>query len=365
LVWGAYLAIPAVLLYYARRRPSVPFRHLFWLFGTFILACGMTHFMGWFVTINPVYRLDGLIKLLTGIVSWATVAALFFVAPRALALRMPEELEAEIEERKQAETELATMNRRLEERTDQLKGALEELEGFCYNISHDLRTPLRGIVGHSRIVIEDSADRLDERSRGHLERLGVAANKMGKLIDDLLEFARLGRGDLADQSVDFSSLATDVATVCCAESGANISVQPGIATQGDAQLLRIVLQNLIENACKYVVPGEKAQVKVGMKEIEGVSVFFVKDMGIGFEMQYAERILQPFQRLHRDEEYPGTGIGLANVKRIVERHGGELWCESIPDEGATFYFTLGEPRPGPKPQSQLAKPTDASEHASE
>jgi light-regulated signal transduction histidine kinase (bacteriophytochrome) len=342
LVWGAYLAIPAVLLFYARKRPNVPFKHLFALFGTFILACGTTHFMGWLVTYNPIYRLDGVIKLFTGLVSWATVIALFYVTPRALSMRMPEELEAEIEDRKKAQTELAFMNERLEERTDQLKGALTELEGFCYNISHDLRTPLRGIVGHSRIVIEDAGQRLDETSREHLERLGLAANKMGSLIDDLLEFARLGRGELLTQEVDMTALAEEASALYVKEHNA-ISIQAGMRAHGDPQLLRIVFQNLVDNACKYVAPGEHGRVKIGVKSENGEQIFFVKDMGIGFDMQYAEKIVQPFQRLHRDEEYPGTGIGLANVKRIIDRHGGRLWCESSLDEGSTFYFTLAGP----------------------
>lgn len=347
-MWGAYLAIPAVLLYYARRRPHVPFKHIFWLFGAFILACGATHFMGYLVTINPMYRLDGAIKLLTGVISWATVVALVFIAPRAMAMRMPEELEAEIEDRKLAQEELATMNQRLEERTLQLNSALAELEGFCYNISHDLRTPLRGIVGHSRIVIEDSGDQLDEEGRQHLERLSQAATKMGALIDDLLQFARLGRGAVSPQTIDLSSLAADVAAGLDSQYKAEITIQPGMKAQGDYQLLRIALENLIQNACKYVAPGEKPQIKVGSKVDGDTTIFFVKDMGIGFDPAYAEKILEPFQRLHRDQEYPGTGIGLANVKRIIERHDGELWSESAVGEGATFYFTVGAPRPKPQ-----------------
>jgi light-regulated signal transduction histidine kinase (bacteriophytochrome) len=339
-----------VLLYYARKRRNVPFRHIFWLFGAFIFLCGTTHFMGWLVSYNPVYRMDGLIKVITGVVSWATVVALFYVAPRALSMRMPEDLETEIEDRKRVQDELASTNEQLEERSQQLRSALTDLEGFCYNISHDLRTPLRGIVGHSRIVVEEAGQNLDPESREHLVRLSLAANKMGKLIDDLLEFARLGRGEVAKQTVNVSAIAEELGRHYREELGASISVQPGMEAQADGQLLLLALQNLIENACKYILPGEKPQIKVGMREEGETQVFFVRDLGIGFEMKYAEKILQPFQRLHRDEEYPGTGIGLANVKRIIERHGGELWSESSPGEGATFYFTLGQPRPGSTPQ---------------
>jgi light-regulated signal transduction histidine kinase (bacteriophytochrome) len=340
-----------VLLYYARKRRNVPFRHIFWLFGAFIFLCGTTHFMGWLVSFNPVYRLDGLIKIITGVISWATVGALFYVAPRALSMKMPEELETEIEDRRKAQDELASTNEQLEERSQQLRSALTELEGFCYNISHDLRTPLRGIVGHSRIVIEEAGSNLDPESREHLVRLSLAANKMGKLIDDLLEFARLGRDAVTSQPVDLSALAEEIARQYRTETDASIAVQPGMTAEGDSSLLFIALMNLIENACKYVLPGEKPHIKVGTREDGETKVFFVKDLGIGFEMKYAEKILQPFQRLHRDEEYPGTGIGLANVKRIIDRHGGELWCESALGEGTTFYFTVDKPRPdAPTPQ---------------
>jgi signal transduction histidine kinase len=328
-----------VLLYYARKQKNVPFRPIFLLFGLFIFACGFGHLMSYVTTLSPVYRFDALVKIVTAIASWGTVVALIGVAPRALAMRMPEDLEREIAHRKIAEENLRQLNIMLEERTRQLQAANAELESFCYSVSHDIRTPLRGIVGNSRMVLEDAADRLDEENKLNLQRMATAARRLGALVDGLLHFSRLGRGELEVEDVDLSSLAAEVAEQLPPE--AKVQIAPGLHAQAEPNLLRQVLFNLMDNAVKYSLPGADAHIEFGAQEHEGEQIFYLRDHGIGFDMVYADKIFGPFERLHKDDDYPGTGIGLATVKRIVERHGGRIWAESRPGEGATFFFTLG------------------------
>jgi signal transduction histidine kinase len=325
-----------VLVFYARkRREGLPFKHLFWLFGTFIAACGTTHLMGYVITFSPMYRLDGLIKLITAIASWGTVVALGAITPRALAMRMPEDLEKEIGERKKAEAELALMNSTLEDRTKQLQMANAELESFCYTVAHDLRGPLRAIVGNSRLAIED-APALDDSTRSRLERLGVSALQMSKLIDDLLGFARLAKTDVSAITVDVTTLALGIAEELKGDYPINFKVQPGLMAHADPRLLSLVLHNLMENSCKYADTTKDGYVEVGSTGSE----FFVRDNGIGFDMAYLPKLFEPFSRLDTQTPIPGTGIGLANAKRIVERHGGSIRAEGALGVGASFYFSL-------------------------
>jgi light-regulated signal transduction histidine kinase (bacteriophytochrome) len=310
------LAIPAVLIYYIRKRRDVPFQNIFWLFGLFIFACGATHLMGFLVSLWPAYRLDGLVKLITAVASWGTVAALFTVVPRALSMRTPEELEKEIEERRKVEDRLVHLNEVLEERSKQLEAANTELIGFTYSVSHDLRTPLRGIVGYSQILVQDAQNVLDEESLLRLRRLETNALKMAQLIENLLDFSRVGQITLNITEVDLTAMAEAVGKELQSEK---------------------VLVNLIENAWKYVKPGVPPKVVVG-QTAEGV--FYVRDEGIGFDMKYESKIWEPFERLHVAEDYKGTGIGLANVRRIIVRHKGRIWAESAPGAGSTFYFEL-------------------------
>jgi len=334
------VAIPFVLLFYARHRKDLPFKHLFWLFGLFIAACGATHLMSYVTTITPVYRLEALIKVVTALASWGTVIAIAAISPRALSMRMPEELEREIAERDRAREELALINASLVERSKQLEEANAELEGFTYLVSHDLRSPLRSIVAHSQIVIEDAPDSLDEASRARLERLGSAALRMSSLVDGLLEFSRLGRHAIQKVSVDASAIATGVAAELEAEYGAAFEVEPGIQVQADPSLLRLVLYNLMQNACKYAAEERRPEILFGQRDTDQGPALFVADNGMGFDMAYVAKVFLPFERLHSDERVKGTGIGLANVKRIVERHGGTVWAESQIGAGATFFVRL-------------------------
>jgi PAS domain S-box-containing protein len=243
-----------------------------------------------------------------------------------------------------AHEEIRSLNSDLEERvrqrTAELEEANREMEGFTYTVSHDLRAPLRAIVSTSMILQEDYGHALDDEMRRLLSRQALAARRLATLVDDLLRLSRISRAEMERSDIDLTDMAEELAHEVTAASPSpkpRIKIEEGLTASGDERLLRLAMQNLFENAAKFTKPGEPARIQFGCKD----GVFFVKDQGIGFDPQYAERIFRPFERLHRDEEYPGTGVGLANVKRVVERHGGEIWAEGRPDEGATFYFTLG------------------------
>jgi len=230
----------------------------------------------------------------------------------------------------------------------QLAAANRELESFAYSVSHDLRAPLRAIDGFSEALTEELGEGLDDLHKDYLDRIRAAAQRMGGMIDDLLKLSRSSRVEMQRRPVDLSALALKVVQeLRDGEPGrtVDIEIQPGLTTEGDPQLLRLVLQNLIGNAWKFTAPLEKARIEIGRLDENGESVLYVRDNGVGFNMSYADKLFDAFQRLHRREEFPGTGIGLATVKRIVLRHGGRVWARSEPGAGATFFFTVNE-RPG-------------------
>lgn len=256
----------------------------------------------------------------------------------------------DITARKQAEMEIqefnAELERRVADRTAQLQAVNHELEAFSYSVSHDLRTPLRSIDGFSQALAEDYGEHLDAVGHDYLSRVRRAAQRMGVLIDDLLRLARVTRADMTHTRVDLSALAEEVGDYLCKHRGysaAALTVQAGLASHGDPALLRVVLENLLDNAWKYSSKIPQPKIVLGCLEQGGRVVYFVRDNGAGFEMTYVNKLFGAFQRLHRDEDFSGTGVGLATVKRIVHRHAGEVWAEGCPGEGAAFYFTLNEP----------------------
>jgi len=236
------------------------------------------------------------------------------------------------------------LEERVERRTAELKEANREMEGFTYTVSHDLRTPLRSIVFNSSLLLEDLGETLDPDHRELLIRQKEAARKLATLIDDLLKLSRLSRQEMVASQVDLSAVATEIAAQISAVNSrsAEFVVQPGMTAVADGHLVRFVLSNLMENAFKFSPDG--GAILIGSQEVENETVFFVADHGIGFDPAYAHRMFQPFERLVTEQEFPGTGIGLANAERIVERHQGRIWAESKLGEGATFFFTLG-PKP--------------------
>lgn len=253
--------------------------------------------------------------------------------------RLYQEAQMEIARRKRLEEEL---EQRVKDRTHELQAANRELEGFTYNVSHDLRAPLRAIISAAMILLEDHRDQVEPLARNELLRMATAASKMGRLIDDLLQYSRLGRTDIERRTVNLSKMAAEsvdtIATRHSREMKANI--QPELSTLADPLLLKLALENLIDNSFKYG-PSKPGNLWIGKADGDGPETFFIRDDGIGFDPQYSHKIFQPFERLVLDSQYPGTGIGLANVKRIFERHGGKIWAESRPGEGSTFFFSMG------------------------
>ncbi len=262
--------------------------------------------------------------------------------------RANKELQDEVLLRRHAEDEIRKLNEELEERvairTAELEQANSQQESFSYSVSHDLRAPLRAIDGFSRILMDEFAQQLPSDARGYLERICINAQRMAHLIDDLLTFSRLGRQPIAKQTVESTALVRDVLVEELRDEhqGRQIEVVVGDLPPCDAdpQLLRQVYLNLLSNAFKYTRKCELARIEVGTTRQEGRSVYYVKDNGAGFDMRYMDKLFGVFQRLHDKQEFDGTGVGLAIVQNIINRHGGTVWAEAEVNKGATFYFTI-------------------------
>ena len=223
-----------------------------------------------------------------------------------------------------------------------------ELEAFSYSVSHDLRAPLRSIDGFSKILLDDYGGKLDANGQRYLSRVRAAAQRMGELIDDLLQLSTVGRAELQRGRVDLSGLARIVATELervNPDRRVQVSIADGVVANADYRLLQVVFENLLGNAWKFTTVVADATIEFGVSQQDGVPTYFVRDNGAGFDMSHAGRLFTPFQRLHAEAKFPGTGIGLATVRRIVDRHGGRVWAESVVDRGATFLWTLPTARP--------------------
>jgi signal transduction histidine kinase len=234
---------------------------------------------------------------------------------------------------------------------------LKDLEAFNYSVSHDLRSPLRPLDGFSQTLLEDYADKLDERGRGYLQKIRASAQRMSQLIDDLLRLSRVRSVELRVQELNLSLVVASIAAELQASEPARsveLRIQPEVTARGDPALLRIALENLLRNAWKFSAKRPEAHIEFGRRD-DNEAAYFVRDDGVGFDLTYAGRLGQPFQRFHGAGQFEGTGIGLAIVSLIVRNHGGRFWAESAPDRGATFFFTLALPE---EPRgSRLSEPT--------
>lgn len=367
LITVSYYSIPFTLIYFVRKRKDLKFHWMFICFAVFILACGTTHLMEIWNVWHANYWLAGSIKAITAAASVPTAILLVKLMPQALALPSPDalrkaydelerkvqertaDLQIEIAERKRAEQEIHQLNADLEDRvlrrTTELEAANKELEAFSYSVSHDLRAPLRAVTGFAGVVLEDFSPHLPEEGQRYLQRIRARSQQMEKLIDDLLEFSRLSRQSVDWQSVNTAGLVRDVLDELKMQyDGRPVEIRCGElpANQGDPALLKQVWVNLISNAVKYTIGREPAIIEIGCEREKGENIYFVRDNGAGFDMQYADKLFGVFQRLHPVDKYEGTGVGLAIVQRIVHRHGGKVWAKAEVNRGATFHFTLGE-----------------------
>lgn len=249
----------------------------------------------------------------------------------------------DVTERKRAEADIQKLHLDLKQYAAQLEASNQELESFSYSVSHDLRAPLRGIDGFSQVLLEDYSEHLPPEGRGYLERVRASAQRMAQLIDDLINLARVTRSPLQPELINISRVAQNIADALLdehPERDLSISIEPEMHVDGDPSLMRIALENLLNNAWKFTSKREQATIEFGQQTIDGEPTFFVRDNGAGFDMTYAGKLFGAFQRLHSVSEFPGTGIGLATVHRIIKLHGGRVWAQGEEGKGATFYFTL-------------------------
>ncbi|OGQ14021.1 MAG: hypothetical protein A2026_14785 [Deltaproteobacteria bacterium RBG_19FT_COMBO_46_12] len=248
-----------------------------------------------------------------------------------------------ITERKRAEEEIKRLSRDLKNRSGELERVNKELETFCYAVSHDLKSPLMTIGGFSRRLLERSNNTLDDKGKQYLCYIYEASQRLINLIEDLLRLSKVSQGVIKVKKVDLSSLVKSIIgklRETHAERQVEFIVKEDLTAKGDERLLGIALENLFRNAWKFTSKSQKAKIEFGLIQGESGPAYFVRDNGCGFDMASVDKLFKPFQRLHSVEEFPGTGVGLSTVKRIIHRHGGHIWAESVPDKGATFFFSL-------------------------
>jgi PAS domain S-box-containing protein len=263
----------------------------------------------------------------------------------------------DVTERRRIQDEVRLLNRELQRRNNELLVVNKELESFSYSVSHDLRAPLRAIEGFSLALLEDCGTKLFGEERLHLQSIRAATERMGELIDDMLALARTARQELVRERVNLSEIARDIVSqlqTTAPQRKVVFTIAPGLIAEGDRTLLRSALENLLGNAWKFTSKQPEGRIEFGIDRNGSAPAYFVRDNGAGFDMRYADRLFAPFQRLHDGQHFPGTGVGLATVQRIIHRHGGRIWAESAVGEGATFRFVLDAGDANRTPHSSAA-----------
>lgn len=333
MIWAAYMIIPFFLIVLISKKKGIPFPLVFYLFGAFILLCGFTHFIDASMFWWPAYRFNALIRFITAIVSWFTIAALIKLFPQILELKTGKEFNAELVERKKAEAIV-------QQKSDELASTNKELEQFAYIVSHDLKAPLRAIISLTSFFETDYKDKLDKNGFEQLKLLSGRAHHMNNLIEGILEYSKLGREKEKKILVNLNAKLKQIIEFISPPKNIKIIVENTLPEViFDSTKIEQVFQNLIENAIKYI-DKPNGIIRVGSTSENNFWKFYVADNGPGIEEKYFEKIFQIFQTLSARENIESTGIGLTIVKKIIETSGGEIWLESKINEGCTFYFTI-------------------------
>lgn len=321
LIAVAYFAIPFVLIYVARRRRDLRFNRLLVAFGVFAVFCGLTHVMNVWHVWHTHYWLAGILKVITAAALVPTAILLWRSLP--LILSVPS-------------------RRQLRDANESLARANRELEAFTASVSHDLRSPLTTIAGQAGLL-ELSLSHATEEQRRRLTRIQGSVRQMSELIDALLVLSRISRHTLHREIIDVSALVESIVQDLRQKDpsrNVDVEIQPGMVVHGDRRLISDLFVNLLANAWKFTSRTENARISVGQAQQGSMATLFVRDNGAGFDMAHEQKLFKPFQRLHSAAEFEGTGVGLATVARIIDRHGGRIWAEGKPNEGAVFYFTM-------------------------
>jgi signal transduction histidine kinase len=321
LIAMAYFTIPFALLYIARRRRDLPFDWLVVCFVVFIVACGLTHVMNVWTVWHAHYWIGGVVKLVAAAASVPTAILLWRFLPGILML---------------------PSQRQLRDANESLARANRELEAFTASVSHDLRSPLTTIAGQAGLLELSLPDATDEQKR-RLARIQGSVRQMSELIEALLVLSRISRQTLHREIVDVTALAESIVQDMRQKDPARsveVLIQPNMAVHGDRRLVGDLFQNLIGNAWKFTSKTSQARIEIGQSTGGTMATLFIRDNGAGFDMAYEQKLFKPFQRLHGTADFDGSGVGLATVARIIDRHGGRIWAEGKPNAGAVFYFTL-------------------------
>jgi len=338
MVWGAYFAIPLIIVRYISRKTNIKFSRIYFLFAAFILACGATHFLDAIAFWYPAYRLSALVRLFTGVISWITVYYLIKTVPVIFAMRSAKDVEIELEETKLREYKKGMV------RTMELERKNKELEQFAYVASHDLQEPLRTTSSFIEIFKEKYMGKMDEETDDILNYISQSNDRMKVLIKDLLDYSRIGRKPVIED-VNCNEVLDDVLADLSTninETNTTIFREKLPEVRGYPTELKQLFQNIVSNSIKFRKPGIDPQIQISAERNNGHWQFAISDNGIGMEETDTERIFVIFQRLHTRTEYEGSGIGLSFCKKIVELHGGNIWVKSKPGEGSTFFFTIHE-----------------------